>query len=132
MVSEANDIEQALRQNLKLRRQLGAAVAKAKNSPIESGGLLPAAAVEESSGSAVEEAHPASDELNQLRMDLNHRRGLDAPAAAQRVADYRDQPRALDGSEESLAARVMWQAWIAVGMTSLALAVVIALWLIYA
>jgi hypothetical protein len=58
MTSDTDDLEQQLRQNLKLRRELGAEVAKSRE------------------GMASD-----TDDLEQLRQDLKLRRGLGAEVA---------------------------------------------------
>jgi multidrug resistance efflux pump len=61
MTSDTDDLEQQLRQNLKLRRELGAEVAKSRE------------------GMASD-----TDDLEQLRQDLKLRRGLGAEVAKSR------------------------------------------------
>jgi chorismate mutase len=77
MTSDTDDLEQQLRQNLKLRRELGAEVAKAKtasSAKLGGGRLL---------GSAVGAAETAShnDDLGELRRELKVRRELGTEVA---------------------------------------------------
>jgi hypothetical protein len=116
------DLEQALRQNLKLRRQLGAAVSKAKR---ESGRGRP--------GATIGRAQTASNDLEQLRRELSRRRSINAAAAAKRDEDYQaEEPRAPERTDGSLAGRVIWQASIVLGLACLGLAALMAVWMVYA
>lgn len=121
MTSGSDDLEEQLRQNLKLRHDLGALAAKAKDDSAneDSGNSL---------SSTAEGAGAASDDLQKLRLELKLRRAMDVTAASKADAEYRrDGPRAPGSS----VTRVINTAWIAVGCASLALAALIAVWLTY-
>jgi hypothetical protein len=111
MASKTDDLEQVLRQNLKLRRELGAAVAEAES----------------------EEAEPASsdDDIAKLRLELKLRRATDP--AAKRDAEL--QREALRSGSKALEERWLSAAswvWAIVGLICLGLATTLAaLWLIY-
>ena len=117
-----DDLEQALRQNLKLRRQLGAAVSKAKKESGRSRPVVP-----------IERALTASNDLEQLRRELSRRRAIKAATAVVKAdEDYQaKEPRASDSTGGSSATRLIWQALILVSLVCLALAVLIAAWLVY-
>lgn len=112
MASKTDDLEQVLRQNLSLRRELGVAVAEAES----------------------EEAEPAShdDDIAKLRLELKLRRATD-PAAAKGDAELqREERRAGSKGPKERWLSVVSRAWGIVGLICLGLATTLAaLWLVY-
>ena len=85
MTSKTDDLEQVLRQNLKLRRELGAAVAEAES----------------------EEAEPASsdDNIAKLRLELKLRHATDPAAKKGRRVTARSASIRLESTRGTLAKR---------------------------
>jgi hypothetical protein len=112
MAPKTDDLEQVLRQNLRLRRELGAAIAEAES----------------------EEAEAASndDGIARLRLELKLRRATD-PATRKRDADLQREERRSGSKEpEERWLSVVSRAWCILGLVCLGLAATLAaLWLIY-
>jgi hypothetical protein len=124
MASETDDLEQVIRQNLRLRRELGAAVAKAENGNAKQSGdrLL---------GSAVERAETAlENDLEELRLELRLRRATHPAVAKGDVEFQHEAPRAPRKDLEGRWLRVDRKAWGLLGLVCLGLAALV-LWLIY-
>jgi hypothetical protein len=117
MGSETDDLERQLRQNLKLRRQLGVAAAPAKNS----GGWFDAPAPQ---------AGADDDDLGKLRLELKLRLAMEATIPP-KESDFQseDRPARTRRSEHGWRG-VDWKVAL-VGLVSLVLVALAILWLIY-
>jgi hypothetical protein len=110
VASKTDDLEQVLRQNLRLRCELGVAVAEAE----------------------VEEAQVESNDadLAKLRLELKLRRATDPASAKEDAESQREERRAGSKEPQERWLRVVSRAWGIVGLIGLATSLA-ALWLIY-
>jgi hypothetical protein len=108
MASKTNDLEQVLRQNLRLRRELGAAAAEAEP-----------------------EAASTEDEIAKLRLELKLRLAKDSVAPKRNAELQRDEQRSGSKEPEKRWLSVVSTAWGILGLVCLGLATTLAtLWLI--
>ncbi len=114
MASESDDLEQQLRQNINLRRQLGVAAAEADNKCSE---CLKVAGPETSG---------ADDSLEMLRLEIKLKRAMEAPFAAKELVLQSENPKAHWDRWLS----VNWKAGIA-SLVCLTLGAFVVIWLIY-
>jgi hypothetical protein len=114
-----NDLEQVLRQNLKLRREPGAAVTKAKSSGSRHSLAMAGAEPEKASG---------DEGLEALRLELKLRRAAD-PAPAKTNPELSGEERLEELDDRVL--RTVWKAWAMFGLVGLAFGALVGFWLIY-